>query len=79
MWRVRRNDYNSAGFDPACFGADRDRSNTFERKCDFNVGMRVQGRTFSRTGFDDVGGEGCALFFAVEFVAHSDKRQLIEV
>ena len=68
MRRVRRDDDDTAGSYFALLSAHGDDGAAFDRERDFDVGMRMQGRTLSRFGVDDVGGEGRAVFFADEIV-----------
>ena len=59
--------------------AQRNGGAAFDRESDFDIGMRMQRRTFSWLRRDDVGRERRALFLADKFVRHSDKRQLLEM
>jgi hypothetical protein len=79
MRRIRRNDDDAARFHLALFITDGDGGAAFEGKCDFNVGMFMQGWTLSGLRLDDVGRERGAVFFADEIKRHSNKRQLLEI
>ena len=68
MRRVCRDDNDAADCYFALLSADGNSGAAFDRERDFDVGMRMQGRTLSRFGVHDVGGEGRAVFFAEEVV-----------
>jgi len=75
---VRGNDDDAAGFHFKRFIANRNAGAAFEGERDLDVRMGVQWRTLPRLRRNDLGRERRALFFADEFIRHSDKRQLLE-
>lgn len=79
MRRASGDNHYAAGFYFARFISHRDRGRAFDRECDFDVGMLMQGWPLSGPSRDDVGGEWRALGFAYELMRHSHKRQLLEI
>jgi len=77
MWRVRGDDDNAAGANLARFIADGHCAGTLQREFYLDVRMYVQRWTLTWFGIDKIGGERCALFFAVELIRHANERQLL--
>ncbi len=77
--RVRRDYYDAAGSHFSGFVSNCDRSGPFERERNLDVGVRVQRWTLARPGVHDISRNWRAVFFAVKFVRHSDKGQLLKI
>ena len=68
MRRVRRDDDDAAGGNLARLVADGHCAGTLQREFYLDVRVYVQRWTLTWFGINKIGGEWCALFFAVELI-----------